>query len=670
MGMEPESWDIIETFGVDLCQKFKDKEPETPPVIGRQKEIDRIIRVLARKSKNNPCLVGEPGVGKTAIAEGLAYKIYKDEIPRFLKGRRIVNLELSKIVAGSKYRGDFESRIIQIIEMARFEPAVILFIDEIHTIMGAGSSEGTLDAANILKPPLSRGEIKLIGATTIEEFRKYIAADGALERRFQAVRVPEPTGPETIQVLHGLKLSYGKYHKVVYSDEAIEACVKYAQKYIHDKFLPDKAIDLLDETGAFVKMRKGYKIKNIEDYKVVLQSWQATKKAICSRNIATIKNCIVEEIKNLDKAKKVSQEIKMRAEEEKRQIRTVKVVKAIDVEHVIEEMTGIRVVQVTKSESETLLNLEKTLHKTVIGQNEAVSAVCRAMKRARVGLRDPNRPIASFIFAGPTGVGKTELAKTLSRVYFDSEDAMIRFDMSEFGEKHNVSRLLGAPPGYVGYSEGGQLTESVRKNPFSVVLFDEVEKAHSEVFLSLLQVLDDGRLADHKGKIVDFKNTIIILTSNLGASDVMEAQDAKRNSGSKEELSEKEALDIYNAAIAKFFRPEFLNRLDDIIIFERLSEDQIYQIFDIFMKKVKDRALKLGISLRETDRLRRFITKIGYTPAYGARPLKRTISRYIEDPLSEKVLANEIVAGDSVILDHYNTKTVFLKIDRNLFKYL
>mmetsp|Transcript_28066 Transcript_28066/g.38957 ORF Transcript_28066/g.38957 Transcript_28066/m.38957 type:complete len:902 (+) Transcript_28066:3412-6117(+) len=662
--LDPESEDIIDTFGVDLTEKAEFGEGD--PVIGRKKEIDRLIRVLARKSKNNPCLVGDPGVGKTAIAEGLAYRIFQNQVPEFLRNKRIINLELTKIVAGSKYRGDFESRILSIIEMARFEECVILFIDEIHTIMGAGSSEGTLDAANMLKPPLSRGEISLIGATTEEEFRKYIKADGALERRFQAVKVPEPTVSEAIQILLGIKNNFSNYHGIVYTDEAIEACVKFSKQYISDKFLPDKAIDLLDETGAFVKMREGYTIKNIEDYTFLIKSYSKTKKAVLERDIPKLKETLMIEIKALKKAEEVIKQIKMSMEAIKRDMNNIKVVKVPDVETVLEEMTGIKIKEVSKSESENLLNLETTLHKSVIGQEEAVVAVAKAMRKSRVGLRDPKRPIASFIFAGPTGVGKTELAKTLSRVYFDSEDAMIRFDMSDFVEKHNVSRLIGSPPGYIGYSDGGQLTEAVRKTPHSLVLFDEVEKAHPDVFLTLLQVLDDGRLADTKGKIVDFKNTIVILTSNLGSADVENRRREIIETAEAEDISEEEAFNIYNYHIGKFFRPEFLNRIDEIIIFKRLTQEQIFEIFAIFMNFVKQRALKLGITIQETERLRQLITEAGYTPAFGARPLKRTISRLIESPLSEKILAGEVSSGDTVILDYYNKKVAFIKVDKNI----
>ncbi|ABA27328.1 ATP binding subunit of Clp protease (nucleomorph) [Bigelowiella natans] len=665
--LDPESEDIIDTFGVDLTEKAEFGEGD--PVIGRKKEIDRLIRVLARKSKNNPCLVGDPGVGKTAIAEGLAYRIWNDEVPEFLKNKRIINLELTKIVAGSKYRGDFESRILSIIEMARFEDSVILFIDEIHTIMGAGSSEGTLDAANMLKPPLSRGEISLIGATTEEEFRKYIKADGALERRFQAVKVPEPTISEAIQILHGIKKNFGNYHGVVYSDEAIEACVKFSKQYISDKFLPDKAIDLLDESGAFVKMKEGYAIKNIEDYTFLIKSYRETKKAVVEKDIQKLKATLITEIKALKKVEQVLQKIKLSQEAIKRDINNIRVVKVPDVETVIEEMTGVKIKEVSKSESENLLNLESILHKSVIGQEEAVTAVSKAMRKSRVGLRDPKRPIASFIFAGPTGVGKTELAKTLSRVYFDSEDAMIRFDMSDFAEKHNVSKLIGSPPGYIGYSDGGQLTEAVRKTPHSLVLFDELEKAHPDVYLPLLQVLDDGRLADSKGKIVDFKNTIIILTSNLGAKEVEARRKAIKQSSETEDISEKESFSIYNAAIAEYFRPEFLNRIDEIIIFKRLTQSQVYEIFAIFMNSVKHRAAKLGITIQETERLRQLVTEAGYTPAFGARPLKRTISRLIESPLSEMILSNEVVSGDTVLLDYYNKKVTFIKVDKSILKF-
>merc|ERR1711998_368051 len=658
-----DSLDIINSFGEDLT--LKAIEGRNSPVIGRQKEIKRVIRVLGRKSKNNPCLVGEPGVGKTAIAEGLAALVANDKVPEFLKGKRVINLDVPKIVSGTKYRGDFEVRMINIMTMAKTEPSVILFIDEIHTIVGAGSTEGSLDAANMLKPALSRGEIKLIGATTTDEFKKYIRKDGALERRFQEITVPEPTAEEAVEILVGLRTSFENHHKIVFTDQAVEACVRIAVRYITEKFLPDKAIDLLDETGAFVKMRDNTLGRNTMEYKSLTETYYKRIESLKTKNLSLIKSLILKEIDFLNNCNAVVQTMQDNIIPMVKKLDTDNVVVIEDVENVFEEMSGIKISKADDNEKERLLNLENTLHKAVIGQHKAVTAIASAIRRSRAGLRDPTRPIAGFLFAGPTGVGKSELAKALSREFYQSEEAMIRFDMAEFSEKHTVARLLGSPPGYVGYSEGGQLTEAVRRKPQTVLLFDEVEKGNQGCFDIFLGILEDGRLADTSGKVVNFKETIVIFTSNLGAKGVKQAEeDFKKTAGRNATIPRELLLKTYNESISKFFRPEIINRMDEIIIFDRLEKSEVEKIFNIFIKDIKKRSDRISLNFVISPQLKDYILDNGYNPAFGARPLKRTIARFVEEPLAKLALSDNNLANGRILL-HINNdnKTKVLYID-------
>ncbi|AIB09556.1 ATP binding subunit of Clp protease (nucleomorph) [Lotharella oceanica] len=690
-GIDISSFDLIEAFGTDLTDKAYQamtmdvdelgegkKIKAGDPVIGREKELDRIIRVLARKTKNNPCLIGEPGVGKTAIAEGLAYRIVRKLVPEFLYDTKLINIEVAKIVAGSKYRGDFESRMMSILELCQEEDDILLFIDEIHTIMGAGSAEGTLDAANILKPALSRGEMKVLGATTEDEYRKYIKADGALERRFQAVRVPEPSPEEAVLILKGIRPVFGDYHEVYYSDEALEACVSYSKRYILDKFLPDKAIDIMDESGAYVKMKGSYVEEDLDGYKELVASYLEVKEALKSKNLSRVAAAIEREIRNLEIAEKIRRQLdkiedeeknkeflqKMLIEEdkeylveetpidiEKKQERNVGV---LDVERTLEEMTGIKILKATKSESEKLLMLESTIHDSVIGQEAAVRSVSHALRRSRAGLRNLDKPIGSFIFAGPTGVGKTALAKAVTIAFFESKDAMIRIDMGDIPDSHGISKLIGSPPGYVGYTEGGQLTEAVKKKPHSLILFDEIEKANKTIWESLLPLFDEGRLADSKGLVVDFTNTIMILTSNLGIEYIKAKKVDKIASGERPFLTYEEEVECYTTAIDAYFKPEFINRLDEVIIFDHLTRSDVSEIYDVMMDKLKERALRFGITVSESIRVKNFILTTGYSPDFGARPLERAITSTIEDPISEKLLSGDITRGDDICLDFNN----------------
>lgn len=664
--LEADTEDIIEAFGVDLSEKVADLE-DVNPVVGRDKEIDRIIRVLSRKTKNNPCLIGEPGVGKTAIAEGLAFRINHDLVPDFLLEKHVLNIEITKLVAGSKYRGDFESRLLSIVEVTQWDPNVLLFIDEIHTIMGAGSTEGALDAANILKPALSRGELKLIGATTEDEFRKYIQADGALERRFQAIRVPEPTEKECAEILHGIKLAFGNYHGVVYSDEAVEACVRFSKKYILNKFLPDKAIDLLDESGATVSMKGSFSVRNLEDYKFLLASYRLLKDALRKQDIKDVKKCIQNEIANVELAQKVARNIKAKMRRNKQEmLEKDNIVHLVDVQKTVEEMLGIKLVSASKSEAQKLINLEDILKNSVIGQPEAVSAVAKAIKRARVGLRDTNKPVASFIFAGPTGVGKTELAKALSRSYYGSEDAMIRIDCGDLTEKHSIAKLLGSPPGYIGFTEGGKLTEDVKKKPHSLVLFDECEKADKTIWQSLLPLFDEGKIKDTKQNQVDFTNTVLVMTSNLGVKEINNLKQKKKESSpefSNVAVTNEEEYQCIAEAIADYFRPEFLNRIDEIIIFKKLEEKHIFNIYDIFIKDMKNRAAGIGVTFHDTPRLKKFVVEAGYNEDFGARPLKRTITNLVEDPLTERILTGDVERGDEIVADCISGVISYIKVD-------
>jgi len=628
------------------------KNGELDPVIGRDKEIERVIQILSRRSKNNPCLIGEPGVGKTAIAEGLAQKIFASEVPEILKGKRVVTLDLTSMLAGTKYRGDFEDRIKNVISDVKKAGNVILFIDEIHTIIGAGAAEGAVDAANILKPSLSRGEIQLVGATTINEYRKHIEKDAALERRFQPVMVDEPSQDEAIEILMGLRDKYEAHHKIKITDDAIISAVKLSIRYINDRFLPDKAIDLVDEAASRVKIKNFTAPPSLKELEEKLKELsQEKEEAINTQDFeraASIRDEENEIKAELDKNKENWKNNNAKESLE---------VTSEDIAQIVAQSTGIPVSQLSREESERLLNLEETLHKRVIGQNDAVTAIAKAVRRSRVGLKDPKRPIGSFIFLGPTGVGKTELCKALAEGLFGDENAMIRLDMSEYMEKHTVSRLVGSPPGYVGFDDGGQLTEKIRRNPYSVVLFDEIEKAHPDIFNILLQILDDGQLTDSHGRKVNFKNSVIIMTSNVGAR--MITENVKSLGFSVEESSKRDEEKIRESVLGelkKTFRPEFLNRVDDIIVFHKLSQEDICNIAKNMLFSVAERTKQLGINISFTDEAVRAIANKGFDEVYGARPLKRAITSEIEDKISEMILTGDIKEGVSAICDYKDGK--------------
>ena len=648
----------LDKFGRDLTQAAKNGEID--PVIGREKEIQRVIQILSRRTKNNPVLIGEPGVGKTAVAEGLALEIAKGNVPEILKDKRVVSLDLTGMVAGAKYRGDFEERIKAAIDEVKKSKNTILFIDELHTIVGAGAAEGSADAANILKPSLARGDFQVIGATTINEYRKYIEKDSALERRFQPVMVGEPSEEEAIEILKGLRDRYEAHHKVKITDDAIEAAVKLSSRYIADRFLPDKAIDLIDEAASKVRLKNFTPpddVKGLEDELSQLQ--KEKESAINEQNFER-----AAQIRDKEKALKDKIEDAKRNWREKND-HTNDEVTPEDIAEIVSGWTGIPVVQLTEEESERLLKLESILHERIIGQDEAVKAVAKAIRRGRVGLKDPNRPIGSFIFLGPTGVGKTELCKTLAEAMFGDENAMIRFDMSEFMEKHTVSKLIGSPPGYVGYDEGGQLTERVRRKPYSVILFDEIEKAHPDVFNMLLQILDDGRLTDSQGRKVDFRNTVIIMTSNVGAKLITNEQKSLGflSDGSDKPKSEKEtAEEIKEAVMGELkntFKPEFLNRIDDIIVFNRLNDADIKNIAKRMLKTLTKRLENMEIDITFADSTIDEISKEGFDPVYGARPLRRAIQSKLEDDISEKILDGSIAKGGKYICEFVDNKFTF-----------
>lgn len=644
-GKANSSTPTLNQYGRDLTEMAK--ENKLDPVIGREDETERVIQILSRRTKNNPVLIGEPGVGKTAVVEGLAEKIAEGKIPEILKNKRVVTLDLSSMVAGSKYRGEFEERIKKVMEEIRNSGNVILFIDEMHTIIGAGAAEGAIDASNILKPALARGEIQCVGATTLDEYRKHVEKDPALERRFQPVTVGEPDKNAAIEILKGLRDKYEAHHKVKITDEAINAAVSLSDRYITDRYLPDKAIDLIDEAASRMRLQvftAPPDLKELEDR--LSQIEKEKEEAIRSQEYEKA-------AKLRDEEKEYKQRLDGMKGDWKHQNETqTTLVGAEEVAQVVAKWTNIPVNKLTEKESERLLNLEEILHKRVIGQNEAVKAVSRAVRRARVGLKDPKRPIGSYIFLGPTGVGKTELSKALAEAMFGDENAMIRIDMSEYMEKHTVSRLIGSPPGYVGYEEGGQLTESVRRHPYSVVLLDEVEKAHPDVFNILLQILEDGRLTDGKGRTVDFKNTMVIMTSNVGAGTIRK----QRTLGFS--VSEREAEESYErmkdnvlGELRNTFRPEFLNRLDEIIVFHQLNENDLSEIVSLMLKEVSKRLDDLDIRLEFTDGAKKLLTKEGFDLNYGARPLRRAIQKTVEDKLSEEMLKGEIKKGDSVLVD-------------------
>lgn len=648
------SFPTLEQYSRDLTEAAR--EDRLDPVVGRNAEVERVMQILCRRMKNNPCLVGEPGVGKTAVVEGLAQMIASGTVPEILADKRILSLDLSGMVAGSKYRGEFEERIKRVIAEVRAAGNVILFVDELHTLIGAGGAEGAMDASNILKPALSRGEVQMIGATTRTEYRKYIEKDAALERRFQPVYVEEPTREETIAILQGLRSKYEEHHGVTISDDALEAATDYAIRYINDRFLPDKAIDLIDEAASRKKLGifAGNKTaKKAEETRHNLE--EALEAALAEGDIEAAQALK----KDLDKTDKKIEKTKhnMREKEQEQMLVTEE-----DVADVVSVWTKIPVSKITQTESQRLLKLEEILHKRVVGQNEAVETVAKAIRRGRVGLKDPKRPIGSFLFLGPTGVGKTELSKALAEAMFGNENAIIRVDMSEYMEKHSVSKMIGSPPGYVGFEEGGQLPEQVRKNPYSVILFDEIEKAHPDVFNVLLQVLDDGRITDSQGRTVDFKNTIIIMTSNAGAQRIV---DPKKLGFSNVENAESEHKDMKNNVmeeIKRMFKPEFLNRIDDIIVFRALSKEDVKGIAALMLKELKNRLAKqMDITLTYGDTVKNFIFEKGYDKKYGARPLKRAIQNNIEDSLAEEILSGKIQASDKVSMTVVDGKVVFTK---------
>lgn len=648
------SFPTLEQYSRDLTEAAR--EDRLDPVVGRNAEVERVMQILCRRMKNNPCLVGEPGVGKTAVVEGLAQMIASGTVPEILADKRILSLDLSGMVAGSKYRGEFEERIKRVIAEVRAAGNVILFVDELHTLIGAGGAEGAMDASNILKPALSRGEVQMIGATTRTEYRKYIEKDAALERRFQPVYVEEPTREETIAILQGLRSKYEEHHGVTISDDALEAATDYAIRYINDRFLPDKAIDLIDEAASRKKLGifAGNKTaKKAEETRHNLE--EALEAALAEGDIEAAQALK----KDLDKTDKKIEKTKhnMREKEQEQMLVTEE-----DVADVVSVWTKIPVSKITQTESQRLLKLEEILHKRVVGQNEAVETVAKAIRRGRVGLKDPKRPIGSFLFLGPTGVGKTELSKALAEAMFGNENAIIRVDMSEYMEKHSVSKMIGSPPGYVGFEEGGQLSEQVRKNPYSVILFDEIEKAHPDVFNVLLQVLDDGRITDSQGRTVDFKNTIIIMTSNAGAQRIV---DPKKLGFSNVENAESEHKDMKNNVmeeIKRMFKPEFLNRIDDIIVFRALLKEDVKGIAALMLKELKNRLAKqMDITLTYGDTVKNFIFEKGYDKKYGARPLKRAIQNNIEDSLAEEILSGKIQASDKVSMTVVDGKVVFTK---------
>ena len=640
----------LDEFGVNLTQSAIDGKLD--PVVGRAKEVDRVIQILGRRTKNNPVLIGEPGVGKTAIAEGLAQRIADQNVPDILEEKRVMTLDVGLLVAGTKYRGEFEERLKKIMDEIRSAGNVILVIDEVHTLIGAGAAEGAIDAANILKPALARGELQCIGATTLDEYRKHIERDAALERRFQPVMVGEPSVEETIEILQGLRDRYETHHKLIISDEALEAAATLADRYISDRFLPDKAIDLMDEAGSRVRLMKYERSPEEKQLDGDLKKLLKEKDdAVRNQDFDKAGALRDREMEIREGLKALSQARKNAAAEENA---PKPIVTEEDIAHIVASWTGVPVSKLTESESEKLLHMEDTLHTRLIGQDEAVKAVSRAIRRARVGLKNPDRPIASFIFSGPTGVGKTELAKSLAAYFFGSEDSMVRLDMSEYMERHTVSKLVGSPPGYVGYNEGGQLTEAVRRKPYTVLLFDEIEKAHPDVFNMLLQILEDGRLTDSKGRVVDFKNTLIIMTSNIGSKVIEKGANTLGFDFATEDPNESQynrLKSLVNEELKQYFRPEFLNRLDEIIVFRQLTKDEVKEIAEILLKDIFKRLTKQGISLKVTDKFKDRLIEEGYNPSYGARPLRRAIMRLLEDSLAEEILSGRVKDGDTAVVD-------------------
>ena len=671
----------LDEFGNNLTQLAS--EAKIDPVVGRHNEIDRVIQILGRRTKNNPVLIGEPGVGKTAIAEGLAQRIQTGDIPDILEDKRVLTLDIGLLVAGTKYRGEFEERLKKIMEEIKAAGNVILVIDEVHTLIGAGAAEGAIDAANILKPALARGELQCIGATTLDEYRKHIERDAALERRFQPVNVGEPSIEDTIEILRGLRERYEQHHRLRITDEALEAAATLGDRYISDRFLPDKAIDLIDEAGSRVRLLNSKLPPEAKEVDKELRSVQKEKEdAVRDQDFTKAGELRDKEVELREKIRTLLQTSREGApsdqviSSEAREATAVAtsvvstsidstsatpVVSEEDIAQIVASWTGVPVQKLTESESVKLLNMEETLHKRLIGQDEAVKAVSKAIRRARVGLKNPNRPIASFIFSGPTGVGKTELTKALAAYFFGSEEAMIRLDMSEFMERHTVSKLIGSPPGYVGFNEGGQLTEAVRRRPYTVVLFDEIEKAHPDVFNLLLQLLEDGRLTDSKGRTVDFKNTLIIMTSNIGSKVIEKGGGGLGFEFSGENAEENQynrIRSLVNEELKQYFRPEFLNRLDEIIVFRQLNREEVKEIAEIMLREVFNRIGEKGITLTVSDAFKERLVEEGYNPAYGARPLRRAVMRLLEDSLAEEVLSGRIKDGDSAQVDVEDGKVV------------
>jgi len=673
----------LDEFGSNLTQQASDGKLD--PVVGRQNEIERVIQILGRRTKNNPVLIGEPGVGKTAIAEGLAQRINSGDVPDILEDKRVLTLDIGLLVAGTKYRGEFEERLKKIMEEIRGAGNVILVIDEVHTLIGAGAAEGAIDAANILKPALARGELQCIGATTLDEYRKHIERDAALERRFQPVMVGEPSVDDTIEILRGLRERYEAHHRLKIADEALVAAATLGDRYISDRFLPDKAIDLIDEAGSRVRLLNSKLPPAAKEIDKQLRAVQKDKEdAVREQDFTKAGELRDKEVELREQIRTILQsrkdeepaEAEAQTEPEAGAAATstavadgpdsdrAPVVTEEDIAQIVASWTGVPVQKLTESESVKLLNMEETLHQRLIGQDEAVKAVSRAIRRARVGLKNPNRPIASFIFSGPTGVGKTELTKALAAYFFGSEEAMIRLDMSEFMERHTVSKLIGSPPGYVGFNEGGQLTEAVRRRPYTVVLFDEIEKAHPDVFNLLLQLLEDGRLTDSKGRTVDFKNTLIIMTSNIGSKVIEKGGGGlgfEFGGGDAEETQYNRIRSLVNEELKQYFRPEFLNRLDEIIVFRQLSRDEVKEISEIMLKEVFSRMLEKGISLSVTDAFKERLVDEGYNPSYGARPLRRAVMRLLEDSLAEEFLSGRIGEGDAAVVDVNDDKQVVIR---------
>lgn len=635
---------MLKEFGTDLTKKAADGKLD--PVIGRAGEIERVMQILSRRQKNNPLLIGEPGVGKTAVVEGLAQLIVADQVPDILHNIRIYTLDVSALVAGSKYRGEFEERLKKVIKEVEQAGDIILFIDELHTLIGAGAAEGSIDAAAILKPPLSRGEIQIIGATTLDEYRKHIEKDSAFERRFQTVLVKEPNEEQAVRILEGLRDRYEEHHHVHFTDEALSAAVSLSDRYIQDRFLPDKAIDVLDEAGARMRIRNMVLPEEIQKIDDELRKLRVAKESAIQDQDFERAAKVRDEEEKLQKER-----VEAQKNWEEKSSKTLNEVNVEDVADIVSMTTGVPVSNLTEAETEKLLRMESVLHERVIGQDEAITALSKAIRRSRSGLKDPKRPVGSFIFLGPSGVGKTELSKSLAEFLFNSEDALISFDMSEYMEKHSVSRLVGSPPGYVGYDEGGQLTKAVRQRPYSVVLFDEIEKAHPDVFNILLQILEEGRLTDSQGRVVDFRNTVIIMTSNVGAREITTSAPLGFASGDKGGLDDKEIKSRVMSEVKKLFRPEFLNRIDEIIVFKSLTEEEIIEIVDLMIDELRQRLIEQNMTINLTKEASKYIAKEGTDLSFGARPLRRAIQRLVEDPLSEQILEGKWTSGSVIDVD-------------------